>query len=759
MTTLFEMERERTAERSMVQKEEDLGSQRSTQSDLIDLVDPFIGTEPVDLPARTGVAATWFWPKPQIGNTHPGACLPFGMVSVMPYSGGYPTGYGCYGKSLQGYPSRFKKELQVSGFTHFQQTGVGAIRKYYNYCRVTPFTEECGGLSSVGKPFSITNEKATPGFYACVIQPSGIRAEITVTPRGAIHRYTFPESNCSGLAIDFSHGGIDIEDGRTIPLRAECSLEGNNGAEASVTMEGLPIRMSLEVAGFDADSAAGSLWENGEFLSGEKEKAYEYMRESTYVPFGVSFCGPTKEGQVVELKVAFSFRSRKRAYENRLSAAQGFSAAKRIAEKSWEKGLGRIQVEGGTQAQQRTFYTALYHSLLKPSEANNESPFWPWDGPFFFDFSTLWDMYKTQLPLVLTLFPDQGTEIVNALLTVVEMEGNFPIGYRLARGYDRFSHQASALGHVVIADAFHRRLPGIDWERAVTMMTKDLGRAYGEAFFQDGVVHPITHTLDLAYGCFCTALIACEVGDTAASKRMLEYATQWKNAFDHNGLLRESTYYEGSKYNYSFRLLHDMASRIKLAGGDVSFVKMLDAFFGYDAAPVQQPGVFPCREEMAAGESLGRFEGLNNEPDMESPYAYIYAGRHDKACEVIRAGVTQCYGDTPGGMVGNDDSGGMSSWYVWSALGIFPVAGQDVFLIGSPLFDRAQIQFGRSCPLVIEAVGGSESQQYVRAVSLNGVPHQRPYLCWEELASGGMLSFEMTSSPTVWTRERPPSCP
>ena len=202
-----------------------------------------------------------------------------------------------------------------------------------------------------------------------------------------------------------------------------------------------------------------------------------------------------------------------------------------------------------------------------------------------------------------------------------------------------------------------------------------------------------------------------------------------------------------------------MASRIKLAGGDASFVKILDTFFGYDAAAVQQPGVFPCREEMVEGESLGRFEGLNNEPDMESPYAYIYAGRHDKACEVVRAGVTQCYGDTPGGMVGNDDSGGMSSWYVWSALGIFPVAGQDVFLIGSPLFDRAQIQFGRSCPLVIEAVGGSESQQYVRAVSLNGVPHQRPYLCWEELASGGMLSFEMTSSPTVRTRERPPSCP
>jgi putative alpha-1,2-mannosidase len=242
---------------------------QSASDDLVDLVDPFIGTEPVDLPPRTGIAATWFWPKPHIGNTHPGACLPFGMVSVMPYSGGYPTGYGCYGKSLEGYPPRVMQALQVSGFTHFQQTGVGAIRKYYNYCRVTPFTEECGGLSSVGMLFPITSEEAAPGFYTCVIQPHGIRAEITVTPRGAIHRYTFPKSNASGLAVDFSHGGINIEDGRTIPLRAECALQGTRGAEACVTMEGLPIRMSLEVSGFDVHPAVGSLWENGEFLSGE----------------------------------------------------------------------------------------------------------------------------------------------------------------------------------------------------------------------------------------------------------------------------------------------------------------------------------------------------------------------------------------------------------------------------------------------------------------------------------------------------------
>ena len=121
MTVFFHVEKGRTAERSMEDCANKSNSRNSVAAKRVAIVDPFIGTEPVDLPPRSGIAATWFWPKPQIGNTHPGACLPFGMVSVMPYSGGYPTGYGCYSKSLQGYPPRLREELQVSGFTHFQQ--------------------------------------------------------------------------------------------------------------------------------------------------------------------------------------------------------------------------------------------------------------------------------------------------------------------------------------------------------------------------------------------------------------------------------------------------------------------------------------------------------------------------------------------------------------------------------------------------------------------------------------------------------------
>ena len=720
-------------------------------------VDPFIGTEPVDLPEVTGQAAAWFWPKPQIGNTHPGACLPFGMVSACPFSGGYPTGYGRWGKSLQGLPEPLADAIRISGFTHFHPSGVGAIRKYYNYCRVVPLTAEAGGLAAADTPRLPVDAEASPGFHACRLGEPGIAAALTVTRRTAVHRYTFPASERAMILVDVSHGGIAIEDGRTIPLRGECRLLEPGRAEACVTMEGLPVCIAVELRGW-GEACETMLWVDGQLRPAEREVRYEYIRESRFEPFGICFSGPTTAGQEIELQVAFSFRSLPQAWRNHAAGRQSFPAARAAAAAAWDERLGRITIAGGTPRQRRTFWTAAYHAFIKPCEANDESPFWPWEGPFAFDFSTMWDMYKTQLPLVLTLFPREAADLINSLLTVVEMEGNFPIGYRLARGYDRFAHQASGLAHVVIADAFHRRLPGIDWERAVTLMCKDLGRAYGEAFLQDGLVHPITHTLDLAYACFCTVELARGIGDEATARRMRTLAGRWRNAFDERGELLDSTYYEGTKWNYAYRLLHDMAGRIALAGGDEAFVAALDRFFGRGEPPVRQPGRSPSAEEMAAGAALGRFEGLNNEPDMESPYAYLYAGRPDRTCEIVRACLTQLHGDTPGGLVGNDDSGGMSSWYVWNALGLFPVAGQDVFLIGSPLFREARLRLGDGGGgLRISAPDNAPDRPYVAAVSLDGRPLERPFLRWAEIASRSTLELEMTDTPTIWTDQRPPS--
>ena len=273
------------------------------------------------------------------------------------------------------------------------------------------------------------------------------------------------------------------------------------------------------------------------------------------------------------------------------------------------------------------FDTALYHSLIKPCLAPDESPFWPTDGPFAFDISTMWDIYRTQLPLLTPLAPDRAVELAQALLSICEEEGNLPIGYRMARGADQFSRQGSALAHTFLADLCQLGLPGLDWDWALVHMHNDLRRTYGEEFLLRGAAHPISHTLDLAFGYWCTAKVAEHVGDADLVEMFAPLAAQWVNAFDPvTGLVRDSTYYEGGKWNYSFRLVHDMAARIELTGGDEAFVAMLDRFFGIGAPPVTQPGVRPGMEEMVAGYALHRFEGLNNEPDMEAPWSYHYAG-------------------------------------------------------------------------------------------------------------------------------------
>ena len=181
------------------------------QIDQIARVDPFIGTAVTALPTPTGLAATWWWPKPQVGNTHPGATYPLGMVSACAYSGGYPTGYGRYDLVTDGVPNQIHDRQLASGFTHFQQSGTGAIRKYYNYFRVTPMLQS---LDDLGTFWEIEQESAQPGWYAATLA-TGIRCEVTVGPKSAVHRYTFPGHPDARLVIDFSLGGLAIRHGLT----------------------------------------------------------------------------------------------------------------------------------------------------------------------------------------------------------------------------------------------------------------------------------------------------------------------------------------------------------------------------------------------------------------------------------------------------------------------------------------------------------------------------------------------------------------
>ena len=296
-------------------------------------------------------------------------------------------------------------------------------------------------------------------------------------------------------------------------------------------------------------------------------------------------------------------------------------------------------------------------------------------------------------------------------------------------------------------------------------MHADLRRNYGEEFLERGVVHPVSHTLDLAMGYHCTAQVARHVGDHALADEFDAVATQWSNAFDPaSGLLVDSTFYEGGRWNYSFRLVHDMAARIDLAGGDEAFVELLDRFFGFGAPPVKQPGRRPSAIELADGYALDRFQGLNNEPDMESPWSYQYAGRPDRVADVVHAVLTQQFGPGRGGLPGNDDSGALSSWYVWASLGLFPVAGQGLVLVNAPAFPHARLRIG-DARFTITTTGFVQPEpdrpaRYVHAAHLDGTPLDRSWLTLAELHRGGELHLELGAERSGWgTTDRPPSRP
>lgn len=716
-------------------------------------VDPFLGNGDIELPKPEGIASTWFFLKAQTGNTHPGACMPFGMVSSCPYSGAYVTGYGLNCRSGSGSIPKKYDRYYASGFTHFHHSGTGAIERYYNYFKVLPLI---GNINERDKLWELKNEIARPGYYSTELRESGIKVELTVAEKMAFHKYTFKNHGQRKILIDFSNGGLNFEDMKTLPEEAQIKVEKVNSASCHVRMEGILIYVYVEVDGKVLNCQP---WQNNELLK-DTVLSLESNSINLNKPFGVVFELPEGEGEeaVHYLKIGFSLKNIWQAKENMLSVTGNtFDDVCEKAYNTWNKYLNAVSLVGGTEEKKTIFYTALYHSLIKPCSLSGESPFWEQEE-YYVDFATLWDQYKTQLPLVLTLYPDRGKDIVNSMLNAAEYSGKIPHCLLLTNEFDSLTYQARTLFHFTITDAFHRRIKGIDWARAKKLMVKDIMRMENVDFVDKGLLHPLTHTLDLSGACFCIAQIAEYVGDTKTYKEMVELSENWKNAYEDTGLLGESNYYEGGLWNYSFRLLHNMEDRIALSKG--RFVKQLDQFFGYGAPPVKQPGDTTdanYEDYMKWGFSLNRFEGFNNEPDIETPYSYIYAGRHDRTAEVVRVGMKYMFTTGRGGLPGNDDSGGLSSCCVWNLLGLFPVTGQPVMLIGSPIFDEIFLKINNNI-FKIKTLNNSDINIYVKSASLNGLKLERAYITMEELLAGGELVLSMSSTPTNWGKgERPPS--
>lgn len=667
----------------------------------ISAVDVFWGSGGVDLPPSEGMARNWNWEKAQTGNTHPGAVLPFGWVSACAYTGGYSSGYGRFGVSSDGPAPLVDSRKYARGFTHFHHSGVGWIGNFYNYILVTPYSTG----ADISRRSRLDGEMACPGWYSATLTDYGASFELAASQFAACHRYRFldgkgklrVDANAAGFCDEFRNGirpgfreEIDV-----IDLREKSPGRWDGCFRAS----GIDIFFSLRMKADIVSSVCKDGVIDISILGTKAESA-----------IGFSIVGAAEAG------------ARADAVE-----ALGFDGVRKAAEKKWANALGRIRVQFPSEKQSKLFYTTLYHSLVKPSDCGNGC---------FTDFSTMWDVYHTALPLVLSIAPEAARGIVEHLMSVTERHGFAPICQTMRAAIVHKDMQATAIPVLTLADAFFRGvLKKADYLRLKGVFEREFSHA-------DISGMSPTHALDLSQACRAAAFVAEACGDAAYSLELCANGGVWKKAYDSaTGLLLEAArYYEGNRFNYSFRPHPGMSERMALVGGPGGYLEKLDAFFGVG---IQSPEWSVKRDRIRR---LDRFEGLNNESDMDTPFAYIWCGRPDRTAEVVDIARRCRFAEGEGGCPGNNDSGSLSSWYVWACLGLYPMSGTPYYLIGSPSVDFAEIDFAGGT-LRIRVERESARSIYPAGYSMNGRDFREPWVKVSSLENGGELTFRLKDNP------------
>lgn len=697
------------------------------------------------------------------GNTVPGASVPFGFVSLSPdTSRGHTSGYDSKGLIL--------------GFSHTHVSGTGGASKYGNF-RVTPAIAEdaWGNLA-----FPRAAEEASPGYYAVTIGRPGkeIRAELTASRLTGVHRYTFPASAEARLILDVSAtvplgGGGPRSSGGTVTVIDSRRLSGTTSFTGGWSGSEYKLHFYAE---FSRPARDIGRWTSGRGsiarIRGPGSSAGGDTRADLDNRLGAWATFDTRRDRQVSMKLAVSFVSVEQARRTLAAEQQGwdFERAHAAARAQWQEALGRIEVEGGTEEQRGIFYTGLYRSHTMPHDISGENVWWRSDEPHYTDFYTIWDTFRTVHPLFTLIQPERQRAMVRTLLDVYRHKGWLPDAY-IAGGIG--PTQGGSNADVVLADAVVKDLGGFDRGLALAAVLKDAevqspdplnyGRELKDwlslGYMSLSQTRSASRTMEYAFNDYAVASIAAKLGRTELADRFALRSANWRSLWDPGlGCIRpryadgrwlenfdcdrdypdattqwwDAPFYEGTARQYTTFVPHDVAGLMDRLGGREAFVDWLDALF-----------------------EKGHYT-QNNEPDILAPWLYIHAGRPDLTALRTRRIMAQSYGTGRAGLPGNDDAGTMSSWYVWTALGLFPNAGQPFYYIGSPVFTRSVIHLERGRRFIVEAPQASPQNLYVQRAELGGRPLDRAWLTHEELAKGGRLVLHMGAQPSEWGRAAPP---
>jgi len=716
-----------------------------------DLVNPLMGTDSEY--------------KLSNGNTYPAIARPWGMNFWTPQTRNMGNGwsYTYNDNKIMGIKQTHQPSPWINDYAAFSLMAItGRIKT---------------GENDRASWYSHKSEIARPYYYSVYLADYDITAEVTPTERSAIFRFTFPESDSSYILLDGFNKGSMV---KIIPSERKIIgyCRNNHG--------GVPENFhNYFVAVFDHDFITSHTWHSDTVdlnsLGAEGDHAGAILGFST------------KAGEQISVRVASSFISHEQALLNltRETGEKGFEEIMEEGKAEWNKQLGRIEIEGGTADQQRTFYSCLYRMILFPrqfSEINEKNElvhYSPYNGEVLpgqmYTDNGFWDTFRALFPFFTLMYPDVDAKIMEGLVNAYKESGWLP-------EWASPGHRDCMIGSnsaSLIADAYNKGIRGYDIEtlyEAIIKNTKSVGpvssvgrlgadyyNELGYVPYNVGINENAARTLEYAYADFCISQIARGTGKPQEEIDLFEKrAMNYKNVFDDGRKLMRGrdldgkfqspfspykwgdAFTEGNSWHYTWSVFQDVAGLVDLMGGKEKFTAKLDSVF--EVPPVFDFSYYgvvihEIREMQIA--DMGNY-AHGNQPVQHMVYLYNYAGEPWKTQYRVRQVLDKLYNYTPDGYCGDEDNGQTSAWYVFSALGFYPVTpGTDEYVIGSPLFSKTTLNFENGKKLVIKASNNTKENVYVKELEFNGKKVKTNFLKHNDLLKGGTMTFRMSSKPEL----------
>lgn len=718
------------------------------------------------------------------GNTYPGPAVPHGMVQLGPDTD----------KSLWETASGYEyKDSVIIGFSmqHLSGTGIPDLGDFL-FIPSTGKPEFRSGRLKIKNPeggdryiqnpdsgyctrFTHADEKAEAGYYSVRLPEHNILVELTATERAGILKFTFPKSDSSNILLDLSHVLM------WNVIHSKIRVENKELVTGYHLVKGWAKERYLYFA-----ARYQRPWDDFGIMMDGKRVFYNTARfRSKYEAAGPDIQYytrySTKENEVIMVKVGISSVSTENALKNLDAEIPGWDFEKVVqdARLKWDNEMDKMTVEG-TVEEKETFYTSLYHCLLTPTIYMDvdgryrglDQNIHKAEGFTNYAIFSLWDTYRAVHPLFALIQPSRNADMINSMLAHFDQS----VDHLLPVWSLNNNETWCMIGYhsvPVIADAVMQDIKGFDYERAynacrITAMNPDYDSV--EEYAQIGYVpfdhenESVSKTLEYAFDDYCIAQMARKLNKTEdynyfmnramAYKNIFDPVTKlmrgkdskgrWRTPFDPHGYIEDMNkrdITEGTNWQYSWYVPHDIPGLIELQGGTEAFDKKLDSLF----MEINDGGLAKGSEDI-----LGRFGEYwhGNEPAHHVSYLYNYAGKPWKTQSLVRRIMTTQYGNKPNSLCGNDDCGQMSAWYLFNTMGFYPVApSSNIYIIGTPCAKKVTMKLGNGKTFTTRTVNYSPENMYVQSAELNGRKFNRTYLKYEDIALGGELVFTMGSKP------------